>query len=73
MPTGGFFVYADSSPFSDDSERFCREVLAGCGVAFTPGLDFGTHRAAQHVRLAYTIAMDKLEDGVARLARFLRR
>lgn len=73
MPTGGFFVYADCSPFTDDSERFCREVLAGCGVAFTPGLDFGRHRAAQHVRFAYTIAMDKLEDGVARLRRFLGR
>ena len=73
LPTGGFFVYADCSAFSDDSERFCRDVLAGCGVAFTPGIDFGAHRAAQHVRLAYTIGMDKLEDGVARLARFLGR
>lgn len=73
MPTGGFFVYADCSAFSDDSERFCREVLAGCGVAFTPGIDFGRHRASQHVRLAYTIAQDKLEDGVARLTRYLAR
>jgi len=73
LPTGGFFVYADCSRFSNDSEKFCRDVLAGCGVAFTPGIDFGTHRAAQHVRFAYTIGMDKLEDGVARLARFLGR
>jgi aspartate/methionine/tyrosine aminotransferase len=72
MPTGGFFVYADTSRFSDDSERFCRDVLEACGVAFTPGIDFGTHRAAQHVRLAYTIEQAKLEDGVARLARYLR-
>jgi aspartate/methionine/tyrosine aminotransferase len=71
MPTGGFFVYADCSAFCKDSERFCRDVLEGSGVAFTPGIDFGTHRAAQHVRLAYTIEQAKLEDGVARLARFL--
>jgi aspartate/methionine/tyrosine aminotransferase len=71
MPTGGFFVYADCSAFCEDSERFCRDVLEGCGVAFTPGIDFGTHRAAQHVRLAYTIEQAKLEDGVARLSRFL--
>jgi aspartate/methionine/tyrosine aminotransferase len=70
--TGGLFVYADCSAFSDDSERFCAEVLAGCGVAFTPGLDFGKHRAAQHVRLAYTIEMAKLEDGIERLTRFLK-
>ena len=71
MPTGGFFVYADCSAFSNDSERFCRDVLEGCGVAFTPGIDFGRHRAEQHVRLAYTIEMAKLEDGVARLRKFL--
>lgn len=73
MPTGGFFVYADCSAFTDDSTRFCGEVLDECGVAFTPGVDFGRHRAAQHVRFAYTIAQPKLEDGAARLARCLRR
>ncbi|HQR11093.1 MAG TPA: pyridoxal phosphate-dependent aminotransferase [Casimicrobiaceae bacterium] len=71
MPTGGFFVYADCSKFSRDSEQFCRDVLQGAGVAITPGIDFGTHRASEHVRFAYTIAREKLEDGVARLARFL--
>jgi aspartate/methionine/tyrosine aminotransferase len=72
MPTGGFFVYADSSAFAADSERFCRDVLEGAGVAFTPGIDFGSHRAAAHVRMAYTIERAKLEDGVARLEGFLR-
>jgi aspartate/methionine/tyrosine aminotransferase len=71
MPSGGFFVYADSSRFSPDSERFCRDVLEGAGVAITPGVDFGAHRASEHVRFAYTIEMAKLEDGVARLARHL--
>jgi aspartate/methionine/tyrosine aminotransferase len=73
MPTGGFFVYADCSAFSHDSQQFCRDVLEHAGVAITPGLDFGHHRAAEHVRFAYTIAQEKLEDGVARLARFLGR
>ena len=71
-PGGGFFVYADSSRFAADSQAFCREVLEAVGVAITPGLDFGRHRAASHVRFAYTIEMAKLEDGVSRLRRFLR-
>jgi aspartate/methionine/tyrosine aminotransferase len=71
MPTGGFFVYADCSKFSRDSHQFCRDVLEGAGVAITPGLDFGSHRAHEHVRFAYTISKEKLEDGVGRLARFL--
>ena len=70
-PSGGFFVYADSSRFSADSQRFCQEVLAGAGVAITPGIDFGAHRAGDHVRFAYTIEMAKLEEGIARLGRFL--
>jgi aspartate/methionine/tyrosine aminotransferase len=73
MPTGGFFVYADCSRFTDDTARFCRDVLDGAGVAFTPGIDFGVHRARQHVRLAYTIDQRKLEEGVARLRDFLSR
>jgi aspartate/methionine/tyrosine aminotransferase len=73
MPDGGFFVYADCSKFCDDSERFCREVLEGAGVAITPGIDFGRHRAERHVRLAYTIGQAKIEEGIARLARFLGR
>ena len=72
-PDGGFFVYADCSRFSADSERFCRDVLEGAGVAITPGIDFGRHRASAHVRFAYTIGEAKIEEGIARLARFLRR
>ena len=71
MPTGGFFVYADTSALAGDSRAFCRDVLEHAGVAITPGVDFGTHRAEAHVRFAYTIAMPKLEDGVERMRRFV--
>ena len=71
LPTGGFFVYADCSPFGLDSERFCREALAATGVAFTPGVDFGRHRAGDHVRFAYTSGIDRLREGVRRLAAWL--
>jgi aspartate/methionine/tyrosine aminotransferase len=43
------------------------------GVAVTPGLDFGRHRAGEHVRFAYTIALPKIDDGLERIARFLAR
>jgi aspartate/methionine/tyrosine aminotransferase len=70
-PTGGFFIYADCSAFGMDSDRFCVEALAATGVAFTPGVDFGRHRADAHVRFAYTIAQEKLREGVKRLAAWL--
>jgi len=71
MPSGGFFIYADCSRFSNDSERFCRQVLEGAGVAFTPGIDFGAHSARQHVRMAYTIDERRLSEGVSRLRALL--
>jgi aspartate/methionine/tyrosine aminotransferase len=42
------------------------------GVAFTPGIDFGRHRARSHVRFAYTVEQAKIEAGIARLADWLR-
>lgn len=70
-PDGGFFVYADITRFASDSVAFCRDVLEHAGVAITPGIDFGAHRGRSHVRFAYTIAREKIEDGIARLASYL--
>ena len=71
-PSGGFFVYADVTRFSRDSEHFCREALEVAGVALTPGVDFGRHRASDHVRFSYTIDEPKLHEAIARLRRWLR-
>jgi aspartate/methionine/tyrosine aminotransferase len=68
VPDAGFFVYADVSALTNDSERFCTEVLDRTGVAFAPGIDFGKHRAREHVRMAYAVSIEKLKDGVSRLA-----
>lgn len=71
VPDAGFFVYADVSKFTQDSERFATDILKRTGVAFAPGIDFGEHRAREHVRMAYAVGLQKLEDGVARLAKAL--
>ena len=74
MPDGGFFVYADVSRFSDDSERFCRDVLEGAGVAVTPGIDFGRHRAAASTCASRTRSAQRSSKRAWRdCATFLRR
>lgn len=70
-PQGAFYVYARCDRLTDDSFAFCQRLLEEVGVVVTPGVDFGEHGAAQHVRFAYTTAMDNLEEGVQRLKRFL--
>jgi aspartate/methionine/tyrosine aminotransferase len=72
-PRGAFYLYADSSALAPDSESFARTLIEQAGVAITPGLDFGGNAPQCHVRFAYTVAQDRLQEGVARLARHLGR
>jgi aspartate/methionine/tyrosine aminotransferase len=72
VPQGAFYLYADCSRFTDDSQAFALRLLDQAGVAITPGLDFGSHRAAQHVRFSYANTLDNLREGVARLRGYLR-
>ena len=70
-PEGAFYIYGDVSALTDDSFRWTLEVLEQAGVAITPGLDFGTNQPERYVRFAYTVALEKLEEGIARLQTFI--
>lgn len=70
-PDGAFYIYADASRFTDNSQAFCLQLLEEHGIAITPGLDFGHHRSNEHLRFSYTTGMDRLELAVERLARVL--
>lgn len=71
LPEGAFYIYADCSALTGDSEQFAMAVLENAGVAITPGRDFGTYRAGAHIRFAYTRSMEDLEQGVERLRQVL--
>jgi aspartate/methionine/tyrosine aminotransferase len=70
-PQGAFYVYADCSGLSDDSERFARDLLDATGVAITPGLDFGSNAPKSHLRFAYTTKIERLAEAVDRIRRHL--
>lgn len=72
-PQGAFYIYADCRRFGRDSEDFTRELLEQTGVAITPGMDFGAHRAADHVRFSYAATMQSLRDAVDRISAFIKR
>lgn len=72
-PQGAFYLYANCGRFTQDSFTFATELLEKAGVAITPGVDFGRHKADQHVRLAYTTSMQQLQLGVERIADFIGR
>lgn len=66
-PRGAFYIYAGCEKFTNDSMQFCNNLLEDIGVAITPGADFGDYKAESHVRFAYTIALESLQEGINRL------
>lgn len=70
-PEGAFYIYADCSALTGDSDRFARELLEAAGVAVTPGLDFGSNAPKTHLRFAYTTGIDRLTEAVERIRRHL--
>ena len=72
-PQGAFYLYADIGGFGIEAQAFCRHFLETEHVAFTPGIDFGSYRADQHVRIAYTQSLPRLQEAVRRIERGLSR
>jgi aspartate/methionine/tyrosine aminotransferase len=71
LPEGAFYVYARCTNHTCDSFDFCKRLLEEAGIAITPGIDFGAHRADEHVRFAYTTSIDKLREAVGRIRKFI--
>lgn len=72
-PDGAFYLYADCSRFTNDSENFAEQLLQEAGVAITPGTDFGESTGRSHVRFAYTVELSRLQEAVQRIERYLSR
>lgn len=71
QPQGAFYIYADCSEITQDSFAWTRQLLEKEGIAVTPGIDFGDHQAATHVRFAYTRSLDELKRAMCRITRFI--
>jgi aspartate aminotransferase len=72
FPEGAFYVFPRllSDPMSDDTQRFCSELLDQEGVAVIPGSAFG---AEGHIRISFAASEENIREGVRRLGSFLRR
>ncbi|PPC91484.1 MAG: aminotransferase [Methylobacter sp.] len=72
-PQGAFYIYADAKKFTGDSFQFALDFLESEAVAVTPGKDFGSHRADQMLRFAYTTSIDRMDLALQRLSNHLKR
>ena len=67
QPDGAFYIYADVGHLTDDSQDFCRRILAQTGVAITPGIDFDPVRGHSAVRFSYAGATADMAEAARRL------
>ncbi|MGV9412795.1 pyridoxal phosphate-dependent aminotransferase [Nocardia sp. NPDC003693] len=68
---GAFYAYADIAHLTDDSMRWCTEVLDATGVALAPGIDFDTVNGSHTVRFSFAGASADIEEALDRLERYL--
>src|SRR5437016_2903057 len=69
---GAFYLYADVSPFTDDSFEFAKRMLAQTHVAATPGVDFDPIKGRHFIRFCYAGAAGEMHEAVDRLANWLK-
>lgn len=70
-PDGAFYIYADISQHSNDSDHFSHRLLHEAQIAAVPGLDFGPAYAKQMIRFSYATSLDRLEQAIERMRKFL--
>ena len=64
---GAFYIYADVTQRTNDSDAFCKRMLAETGVAATPGIDFDPARGNRFVRFSFAGSEADIAKAVERL------
>ncbi len=72
-PDGAFYAWCDVSHLTDDSQRWCADVLAATGVALAPGLDFDQAAGHRMMRLSFCGSTEELDEALDRLVAHLAR
>jgi len=65
---GAFYIYADVSDRTNDSQEFCRRMLNEAGIAASPGVDFDRTRGNRFVRFSYCGPEADMAEAVRRLS-----
>jgi aspartate aminotransferase len=66
-PDGAFYIFINIKQISNDSMKFCADLLEQTGVALVPGLAFGMEGYA---RFSFATDLDTIKEGVERIREF---
>ncbi|ALG70719.1 1-aminocyclopropane-1-carboxylate deaminase [Azospirillum thiophilum] len=64
---GAFYIYADVSDMTDDSEALAKRILEETGIACTPGIDFDPARGRRFLRFSFAGAEETIAEAARRL------
>jgi aspartate/methionine/tyrosine aminotransferase len=70
-PTGAFYALGNIKSFSRDSYKTAFEILEKARVGVTPGIDFGKN-CEGYLRFSYANSLEKIEEGMNRLEKYLK-
>ena len=71
-PKGAFYIFPDIRVTGLSSEQFAEDLLRTEHVALVPGSDFG-ECGEGYVRCSYATALDKIDEALARIGRFVKK
>ncbi len=69
-PDGAFYIYADVSNRTSNSQELAAQILAEAGVAVTPGLDFDPVRGHKTLRFSYAGSTKDMIEAIDRLIKW---
>ncbi|MGA9794387.1 MAG: aminotransferase class I/II-fold pyridoxal phosphate-dependent enzyme [Rhizomicrobium sp.] len=72
-PDGAFYIYADIGNLTNDSLKFCKDMLRQTGVAIAPGIDFDPVDGHRFIRLSFAVSTPQIEDAVERITKWIAR
>ena len=67
-PDGAFYLFVNIKDISNDSMKFCSELLEEKGVALVPGLAFGTEG---YIRFSFATDLATIQEGIKRIKEFV--
>lgn len=68
-PDGAFYLFINIKELTNDSMKFCSDLLEQQGVAVIPGLAFG---AEGYFRFSFATDLTSIENGIARIEKFVK-
>ena len=68
-PDGAFYLFVNISKVSNDSLKFCKELLEQKGVAVVPGVGFGSEG---YFRFSFATDLKTIEEGISRIEAFVK-